>query len=151
MKITYKGDYALKSILDLAYRYGDNKTVPLSDISKRQDVPEKYLEQIMLILKKAGIVGSKRGKGGGFFLNKDPKDLTLGEVVRVIEGPIEPIECADCDFEADCIDEKHCAFREVWTKVSDAISDIVDNVTFQRLMLRTDELRKKENENMYYI
>lgn len=151
MKITYKGDYALKGILDLAYQYKHKTVVPLSDISKRQDTPEKYLEQIMLILKKTGIVGSKRGKGGGFFLVKSPKDITLGEVVRVIEGPIEPIACADCNYEADCIDEKHCAFREVWTKVSNEISEIVDNITFQDIMQRTDELRSNETENMYYI
>ncbi len=151
MKITYKGDYALKGILDLAYQYKHNTVVPLSDISRRQDAPEKYLEQIMLILKKTGIVGSKRGKGGGFFLLKGPKDITLGEVVRIIEGPIEPIACADCNKEVDCIDEKHCAFREVWTKVSAEISEIVDNITFQDIMQRTDELRRNETENMYYI
>lgn len=150
MKITYKGDYALKSILDLAYQYGHNEPSPLPDISKRQDVPEKYLEQIMLILKKAGVVRSKRGKGGGFLLARDPKDLTVGEIVRIIDGPVEPIACANRDFDVDCQDENQCAFRELWAEVSTAISDIVDNTTFAGLMRKTTNLRR-ENNDMYYI
>jgi len=150
MKITYKGDYALKSVLDLAFQYDLNEPSPLSDISKRQDVPEKYLEQIMLILKKAGIVQSKRGKGGGFLLARAPEDITVGEIVRIIEGPVEPIACANLDGEIDCKDENQCAFRAVWSEVSAAISDIVDNTTFENIMRKTMDLRHEHN-NMYYI
>lgn len=150
MKITYKGDYALKSILDLAYQYGHNKPSPLPDISKRQDVPEKYLEQIMLILKKAGVVQSKQGKGGGFLLARNPKDITVGEIVRIIDGPVEPIACANRDFDVDCQDENQCAFRELWAEVTTAISDIVDNTTFAGIMQKTTDLRR-ENNDMYYI
>ena len=150
MKITYKGDYALKSILDLAYQYGRNEPSPLPDISKRQDVPEKYLEQIMLILKKAGIVQSKRGKGGGFLLARDPKEITVGEIVRIIDGPVEPIACAAREFAVDCQDANQCAFRELWAEVSTAISDIVDNTSFANIMRKTTELRR-ENTDMYYI
>lgn len=151
MKITYKGDYAVKAILDLAFQYKGNNVVPLSEISQRQDVPEKYLEQIMLILKNAGIVSSKRGKGGGFFLTRDPSEITLGEIIRIIDGPIEPIECARSDCDLDCRDENKCAFQEVWMKVSTAVSEIVDKTTFQSIMRRTEEIRQNQDEGMYYI
>ena len=141
MKITYKGDYALKAILDLSGFYGTDRVIPLIEISQRQDIPEKYLEQIMLMLKRAGFVESKRGIGGGFQLVKPPKEITLGDVVRVIEGPIEPISCVDHNQDSCCGEEAHCAFREVWQKVADSISSIVDQVTFEDLMKRSRELK----------
>ena len=148
MKITYKGDYALKAILDLSYYYDSGEVVPINDISKRQNIPEKYLEQIMLILKRAGYIDSKRGIGGGFLLLKSPQNITIGEIVRLIEGPIEPIICGKEPHHASCGEEDECAFREVWVKVTKAISSIVDDVTFAGIMRRNDELRKhKSNLN----
>ena len=150
MKITYKGDYALKAILDLSYNYKEGIVVPLADISKRQDIPEKYLEQIMLVLKRAGYVSSKRGIGGGFYLQKSPKELTLGEIIRVIEGSIEPIACGIENYDC-CGEEEKCAFREVWLKVTRAITDIVDTVTFEHMMKRTHELQQECNGYNYQI
>jgi Rrf2 family cysteine metabolism transcriptional repressor len=150
MKITYKGDYALKAILDLSYNYKEGNVVPLTDISKRQDIPEKYLEQIMLILKRAGYVSSKRGIGGGFYLQKSPGELTLGEIIRVIEGSVEPIACGVEDYNC-CGEEEKCAFREVWLKVTRAITDIVDTVTFEYMMKRTRELQQECDGYTYHI
>lgn len=146
MKITYKGDYALKAILDLCYFYGTGKVVPLIDISKRQNIPEKYLEQIMLLLKRAGYIDSKRGIGGGFFLLKPPENITIGEIVRIIEGPIEPIICCKEEHNSSCGEEEYCAFREVWMKVTESISSIIDNVTFANMMQRTNEFREHRTE-----
>jgi len=150
MKITYKGDYALKAILDLSYHFDSGSVVPLSDISRRQNIPEKYLEQIMLILKRAGYVESKRGMGGGFLLLKPPKQITLGDIIRVIEGSVEPIACGIKDYDC-CGEEDKCAFREVWLKVTRAITDIVDTVTFEQMMHRTDQLQEKCNGFTYQI
>ena len=150
MKITYKGDYALKAILDLSYNFREGNAVPLADISKRQNIPEKYLEQIMLVLKRAGYVSSKRGIGGGFYLQKSPKELTLGEIIRVIEGSIEPIACGIENYDC-CGEEEKCAFREVWLKVTRAITDIVDTVTFEHMMKRTHELQQECNGYNYQI
>jgi len=150
MKITYKGDYALKAILDLSYQFNSGKVTPLSDISKRQDIPEKYLEQIMLILKRAGYVKSKRGIGGGFLLLKPPNAVTVGEIVRLIEGPVEPIACGDAAYNG-CGEETTCAFREIWLKVTHAINGIVDTVTFEQIMKRSDELQGKHNSHTYQI
>ncbi len=151
MKITYKGDYALKAILDLSFYYGDNQVIPLSAISERQNIPVKYLEQIMLILKGAGFVDSKRGIGGGFFLLKSPENITIGEIVRLIEGPIEPIACGKKIHDSTCGEENTCAFREIWLDVNNAISQIVDSVTFAEIMKRTIALKEKESNYIYYI
>lgn len=150
MKITYKGDYALKAILDLSFHYDNEGVAPLGDISKRQNIPEKYLEQIMLILKRGGYVESKRGIGGGFLLQKPPGKITIGEIVRLIEGPVEPIACGDAAYDC-CGEEETCAFREIWMRVTRTVTDIVDTVTFEDLMKRTRELQREGHGYTYHI
>jgi Rrf2 family protein len=94
MKITYKGDYALKAILDLALHYESGVTT-IHDLAKRIDAPVKFLEQVLLDLKRAGFVESRRGKVGGYSLAMPPREIKLGQVIRFIDGPIEPIECVE--------------------------------------------------------
>ena len=151
MKISYKGDYALKALLDLSHRYEEGKAVSIGEIAKRQNIPGQYLEQIMLVLKGAGLIDSKRGAGGGFFLKKAPKDIVLGEVIRLIEGPIEPIACAKRNHNYVCGEEDECAFWEIWVNVTEAISSIVDRVTFADIMRRDKELKEKKVVHMYQI
>ena len=151
MKLTYKGDYALKAILDLCLNAHDGRVVPLTSISRRQDIPMLFLEQIMLILKKAGYIQSKAGKGGGFLLLKSPEHITLGEIIRLIEGPIEPIACGAIHQTSGCAEEDRCAFREVWVQVTNSISGIVDAVTFAQIMRRSSELREPKMEHNYSI
>jgi len=151
LKITFKGDYALKAILDLALHAGDARVVPLAEISRRQDIPTPFLEQIMLILKKAGYVRSKTGKGGGFLLSRRPEDITLGEILRLIEGPVEPIACGVKDRPSGCAEEERCAFREVWVRVTDSTSRIVDTVTFADMMRRTRVLQEQAAGPIYHI
>jgi Rrf2 family transcriptional regulator, cysteine metabolism repressor len=151
VKISYKGDYALKAILDLAFNQQSGKVVSLTELSERQNIPTKYLEQIMLILKGAGYVDSKRGIGGGFILKKSPEEITLGEIIRLIEGPLEPIACGQRKYDSNCGEESLCAFREVWLKVTDAITSIVDKVTFADMMRRTNELQADQTNYTYQI
>lgn len=151
MKITFKGDYALKAILDLAMNSQTDKLVPLTDIAQRQDIPLPFLEQIMLTLKKAGYVQSRVGKGGGFFLAKKPEVITLGEIVRLIEGPVEPIACGVRGRPSGCADEGACAFREIWMRVTEAVSEIVDTITFAQIMQRTREIHEQRTEYTYHI
>lgn len=141
MKITYKGDYALKAILQLALRYsgGSSDVVSISEIAKGGDMPTKFLEQILLILKKGGFVKARRGVSGGFCLAKRPADITIGEVVRFIEGPIEPISCVGEDCYKGCKDVASCIFRDVWKEVGMAISSVVDTITFEDLIMKTKE------------
>lgn len=131
MKITYKGDYALKTVLELALNY-DASLMTSNDLAKRIDAPIKFLEQVLSELKKGGFVTSKRGKDGGYFLSKSPCDITVGDVVRQIEGPIEPIACVNKGY-TDCIDINKCVFKKVWQDVYAATSNIIDHVTFEDL------------------
>jgi len=132
MKITYKGDYALKAVLDLSLHYGSD-IVTIHEMARRIDAPIKFLEQILLDLKKGGFAESRRGKIGGYLLSRAPAKITVGEVARFIDGPIEPISCVRQGY-SDCRDVYKCVFRKIWQDVSRATSDIIDNVTFEELV-----------------
>ncbi|HRZ39718.1 MAG TPA: Rrf2 family transcriptional regulator [Candidatus Omnitrophota bacterium] len=132
MKLTYKGDYALKAVLDLAIHYG-KELVTSHDLARRVDAPVKFFEQVLMELKKGGIIDSRRGKEGGYLLSKAPSQITVGDVVRIIDGPIEPIACVK-DRYRNCQDIDRCVFRNVWQKVHQATSDIIDHVTFEELV-----------------
>ena len=147
MKITFKGDYALKAILDLSIHYG--KPQPIEDIAKRQDIPAKFLEQILLWLKKGGFVKSVRGKKGGYQLSRDPKSITMGDALRYIEGPVEPIACVCEKGASSCSYSARCALRDVFNEIGKWTSAKVDSVTFADLR---DKQKKKEAKYAeYYI
>ncbi len=141
MKITYKGDYALKVILDLAVNYGDG-LVTIHELAKRLDIPIKFLEQILLDLKKGGFVESRRGKIGGYLLAKPPEQIKLGQVIRFIEGPIEPIACVERNY-SGCSDVYKCIFRKIWQDVAEATSHIIDEISFEDLANQVKLLKKK--------
>ena len=105
------------------------------DLAKRIDAPVKFFEQVLMELKKGGIVKSKRGNEGGYLLSKAPSEITIGDVVRIIEGPIEPIACVKENY-ASCVDINACVFRNIWQRVYQATSDIIDHVTFEELVSR---------------
>jgi len=132
MKISYKGDYALKAMLDLAIRY-DVELVTTHDLANRIDAPIKFLEQVLLELRKAGFIESRRGNVGGYKLSRAPGKISLGEVIRYVSGPIEPITCLNKGY-TQCSELNACVFKKVWHKVDQATKDIVDNVTFEDLV-----------------
>lgn len=132
MKITFKGDYALKAVLDLALHY-DRELVTGHDLARRIDAPMKFLEQVLLDLKKGGFVESRRGNVGGYMLSKAPALITVGDVVRFIEGPIEPISCLQEKY-SNCSDIQKCVFKKMWQEVARATSAIIDHVTFEDLV-----------------
>ncbi|MDP3790111.1 MAG: Rrf2 family transcriptional regulator [Candidatus Omnitrophota bacterium] len=136
MKITYRGDYALKAVLDLALYHG-SEVVTIHEMARRIDAPVKFLEQILLDLKKGGFVESRRGKVGGYLLSRPPAKITVGEVIRFIDGPLEPISCVKQEYSA-CGDVYKCVFRNIWQDVYRATSNIVDNVTFEKLVSRVN-------------
>jgi len=138
MRITYKGDYALKTILALAKHYG-RSPVTIHDLAKRADIPVKFLEQILLDLKRAGFVQSRRGKIGGYLLARGPAEIKLGEVVRAVDGPIEPIACLGRKYDG-CRDVNGCVLRNVWVQVAQATSKIIDNLTFEDLLKRAKKI-----------
>lgn len=148
MKISYKGDYALKTLLELALNYNKG-VVPINDLAKKGDIPDKFLEQVLLTLKKGGFVDSKRGINGGYFLARPPEDITLGEVIRFIEGPIEPVTCVGKNNYDECKDFKSCVFRDIWSQIYTATALVIDTVTFAELVRRF-EAKKKEKINYTY-
>lgn len=147
MRITYKGDYALKAILDLALHYDVNNVVTIHDLAKRADMPIKFLEQVLLDLKRAGFVESRRGKVGGYFLAKLPSQIKVGDVIRFVDGPIEPISCAEKGY-SGCSDIYKCVFRKIWQEVAKATTDIVDNITFEDLV---NQVKGAEKTLVYSI
>ena len=136
MRVTYKGDYALKAVLDLALNY-DQELVTSHDLAKRIDAPIKFLEQVLLDLKKGGFVESRRGNVGGYLLSRSPARITVGEVIRFIDGPIEPISCVMAKY-SNCVDIQKCVFKKIWQEVAQATSDIIDNVTFEQLVTQVN-------------
>lgn len=134
MQITYKGDYSLKTILFLATQH-NKSVVTIGDLAKKLDIPVKFLEQILLELKRGGFVESKRGVNGGYYLAKPPKEIKVGDVIRFVDGPIEPIACANTKKAyKGCKDINKCLFRDIWLKVTKSISNVVDNITFEELL-----------------
>ncbi|MCM8792512.1 MAG: Rrf2 family transcriptional regulator [Candidatus Omnitrophica bacterium] len=135
MRITYKGDYALKAVLELASNYRKD-TVTIHEMANRLDIPAKFLEQVLLELKRGGFVESRRGRMGGYLLAKSPSQIKLGEVIRFIDGPIEPIACIDIKYKG-CNATYKCVFRKIWKEVAKKTSEIIDNITFEDLAKET--------------
>lgn len=132
MKISTKGRYALRLMLDLAM-HDDGSYIPIKEISKRQDISDKYLEQIISVLGRAGFVKSVRGAGGGYKLTHPLKSYTVGMILRLTEGSLAPVACLD-DNVNTCERKTHCATLMVWEKLYDAINNVVDNITLEDLV-----------------
>jgi Rrf2 family protein len=145
VRITYRGDYALKAVLDLALNEG--RVVTIHELARRADIPIKFLEQVLLDLKRGGFVESRRGKIGGYLLSKPAAKIKLGEVARFIDGPIEPITCVEKNY-SGCTDIYKCVFRAIWVEVALATSNIIDNVSFEDL---ANQVRSHKREFEYSI
>lgn len=145
MKLSTKGRYALRLMLDLAL-YEDEGYVKIKDIAKRQDLSDKYLEQIITILSRAGYVKSIRGASGGYKLAKLPAEYTVGMILRLTEGSLAPVSCLDGDV-SDCSRYDNCATLEVWKRLNDAINNVVDNITLADLM----EIQTEKNQLNFVI
>ena len=146
MKLSVRGEYALRALLVLARDYQeDDSVVRIQEVSERQNIPKRFLEQILNDLKSAGIVESRRGVAGGYRLRRPPGRVTLAEIVRHIEGPLAPVSCVSEKFyeKCSCPDESRCAIRSVMKETRDAIVAIMDRVTLAELC---DRARKLEQE-----
>lgn len=132
MKISTKGRYALRLMLDLA-TYNTGEPVSIKDIAKRQQISEKYLEQIIAVLNKAGFVRSVRGAQGGYVLKKDPKEYTVGMILRQTEGDLSPVSCIG-DEGTPCERKGTCVTVRIYEKINDAVSGVVDHITLSDLL-----------------
>ena len=146
MKISRKGEYALKALIELAINYARGETITLiNDVAERKAIPQKYLEQILLSLKNEGILVSKRGVGGGYALSRPPGDINLGEIIRAVEGPLAPLNCVSVSGHVNCPDESSCALYGVMLEVRDAVAGILDNTSLEDVARRTVDLVERRS------
>lgn len=153
MKLSKKGEYALRALIELAI-HADQGVLRSQALATKENIPAKFLEQILLALKSAGILNSRRGAGGGYTLNRPAEQITLGEVIRLIDGPLAPIRCASktAPERCSCPDESTCGLRHLMLEVRNAVSDIVDHTTLADVCERTRGLQKeKEKVALYAI
>lgn len=132
MKISTKGRYALRLMLDLAV-YNTGEPIALKDIARRQEISEKYLEQIISVLNKAGYVRSVRGAQGGYTLTRDTKDYTVGMILRLTEGELAPVNCVGAEA-VPCDRMDTCVTVKIWQRLYDAINGVVDGITLADLV-----------------
>jgi len=139
MRISTKGDYGLRALIELAHHYGEPRPVQSGDIASRQKIPESYLEQLLTTLRRAGFIRSVRGPQGGHALIREPSGVRVSEVIEALEGPIMPTDCLD---EASaCARNGGCAQSEMWKDVRDAIVGVLDNATIADLAERDRALQ----------
>lgn len=143
MKISTKGRYGLRLMLELAANY-ENGNIPLKYISQKQDISDKYLEQIINSLNKAGLVKSVRGSQGGYHLSSAPDKITVGQILRVLEGSLSPVSCVENDDE--CEKQANCLTYPLWKELNDAICAVVDTKTLADLLASSNN-----SETEYYI
>lgn len=149
MKLSTKGRYGLKAMFELALHYGEGP-VALRNIAESQDISEHYLEQLIAVLRKNGLATSVRGAQGGYLLNDEPKNITVGDVIRALEGDIAPSECVLDENLGKCVKEDFCVTKNVWVKIKNSINDVIDSITLQDMV--DDFIRTNGKKGyMYYI
>lgn len=149
MKLSTKGRYGLKAMFDLALHYGDGP-ISLKSIAERQLISDHYLEQLIASLRKSGLVKSVRGAQGGYMLTDNPSKVTVGDIIRVLEGPLGPSDCVLEDEPSSCDRADCCVTRTVWEKIRVSISEVIDSITLQNMLDDYDKMNNDDNY-MYYI
>ncbi|MDN5293073.1 MAG: Rrf2 family transcriptional regulator, cysteine metabolism repressor [Eubacteriales bacterium] len=149
MKISTRGHYGVMAMLDLALHHGEGP-IPLKSVAERQNLSEHYLEQLIAVLRKAGLVKSVRGAQGGYTLAREPHEIKIGEIIRVLEGPIAPVECVNEEDPECCLRADYCVTRNLWEKVKASIEEVLDNTTLEDLV-REAEKARQAGGYMYYI
>lgn len=143
MKLSTKGRYGVKAMVDLAVNYGD-EPISIKSISDRQGISEYYLEQLFGPLRKAGIIKSIRGAQGGYILSRSPEDITVAEIIQVLEGPIEISECIDG---VSCSNEDYCATRLLWEKIKKSIDSVLETTTLNDIVEDYNTIKKDRNNH----
>jgi Rrf2 family protein len=146
MRLSKRGEYGLRAMINLAAaRHGNpnNGVVQIKEIAERENIPAKFLEQILLTLKNAGLLHSKMGVGGGYYLAQPPNAISLGNIVRVLDGPLAPVNCvSQMAYEpCGCPDQETCGLRLAMLDVRNAIAAILDNTTLADVLEKMDRAR----------
>lgn len=148
MKFSAKSEYALRAMIDLANNL-HRGVIGVREIAARQGVPERFLEQQMTTLKKAGLINSQRGAAGGVHLARNPEKISIVEIIEALEGHITPVTCVSMDS-PDCAKTAHCAVRDLLCKVDLAVKDVLENTTLADLATRQSRYDQSK-QPMYYI
>lgn len=133
MKISTKGRYGLRALIDLA-QYSEIEPVSINSIATRQGISERYLEQLMTLMKKAGLIKSIRGASGGYVLAKEMAEISVGDVLRALEGNLQPVECAAFSEEDSCEASGACVTKYVWQRINESINKTVDEISLKQLV-----------------
>ncbi|KEH97730.1 RrF2 family transcriptional regulator [Clostridium massiliodielmoense] len=143
MKLSTKGRYGVRAMVDLAINYGETP-MSIKSIAKRQNISELYLEQLFSPLRKAKLIKSIRGAQGGYVLNKDPKDISVSDIINVLEGPIEISSCVDT---GECDNMDICPTRLLWKKIKKSIDEVTESVTLQDMANDYKKLKNRSGNN----
>ncbi len=139
MHLSTRGHYGLLAMFDLAEHYGAGP-IPLKTVAERQNISDNYLEQLIAVLRKAGLVRSVRGAQGGYILAREPGSITVGEIIRAMEGPIAPVECVSEVEPTECDQADFCITRLVWTKVRDKLAEVMDSISLGDMLRDAERL-----------
>lgn len=141
MSLSQKCQYAVRAVLELSKRYGHG-VVPAGAVAVSQAAPQRFMEVILNELKPTGLVASRRGVQGGYYLTRDPKQITVGEVIRRMAGPLEPVRCTSDTESACCPLRGRCSLAELWGQARKALENVYDSTTFQDLVEREEALNR---------
>lgn len=145
MKLSTKGRYGVKAMFELALHYGEPDPVAIKVIAENQGISESYLEQLFGTLRKAGLIISTRGAQGGYELSRPPEQITVADILNILEGPIEVSECL-IDEEASCARMNYCATRLLWQKISDSINQVINSTTLQDMVNDYDHMNPNKEK-----
>ena len=146
MKLSTKGRYGLKAMLDLAIHNSEGQ-IALRNIAERQDISENYLEQLFSTLKKAELVKSTRGAQGGYVLANKPENITVGSILRALEGSLAPVDCVMENDPVKCCREDICVTKFIWEKIRDSVNGVVDSITLNDLVQDYIKATQKQEDN----
>ena len=133
MKLSTKGRYGLRAMLDLAL-HSESEAVSIASIAARQNISESYLEQLIAKLRKAGLVSSVRGAGGGYVLTKMPEEISVGDILRALEGNLDAVQCPGLMEDQGCSGSDVCVTKYVWKRINDSINQTVDEIKLSQLL-----------------
>ncbi len=149
MRLSTRGHYGLKAMFDLALHHEVDEPISLKTIAERQNIPENYLEQLMAVLRRAGLITSVRGAQGGYNLARHPGKIYVGEIIRVLEGPLAPLACVSELEPKECNDADYCIIRAIWLRVRDNIAEVLDSVSLSDMCVDAERASGQDTEETF--
>lgn len=146
MKLSTKGRYGLRAVLDISLHESEGP-VTINSIAGRQELSERYLEQLLITLKQNGLIKSIRGFQGGYMLAMEPRFIKVGDIVRALEGPLAPVDCVNEDKQGECSRTEACVTKMVWEDLRNSITKVLDSYTIEDLMLEYQKMQENSFDN----